>query len=50
VSDPGIYISNFISGQKRQEHMLGALNDTPLVDKNKIVVSSFFFGEIRIIK
>jgi hypothetical protein len=42
VSSPGIHISNFISGKKRQEHMLGALNDTPFVDKNKIVINQVF--------
>jgi hypothetical protein len=30
--------------------MSRALNDTPFVDKNKIVINSFFYGEIKIIK
>jgi hypothetical protein len=28
--------------------MLGALNDTHFVDKNKIAINVFFFGEIKI--
>jgi hypothetical protein len=28
--------------------MLGALNDTPFVDKNKIVINSFSFGKKNI--
>jgi hypothetical protein len=45
VSNLGIYFSNFISSQKRQEHMLGALNDTPFVDKTEIFVKSFSLGK-----
>jgi hypothetical protein len=31
--------------------MLGALNNTPSVDKNKIVINSrYLFGEVNIIK
>jgi hypothetical protein len=29
--------------------MLRALNDTPFVDKNKIVINSFFLGEVKIL-
>jgi hypothetical protein len=45
VSDLVICISNSISSWKRQEHILGALNDTPFVDKNKIVINSFSLGK-----
>jgi hypothetical protein len=45
VSDPGSYISNFISGYERQEHMLGSLDDTPFVDKNKPVINIFSLGK-----
>jgi hypothetical protein len=30
--------------------MLGAFNDTPFVDRNKIVIYNFSFGEIKIVK
>jgi hypothetical protein len=43
-----IYILSFISGYKRQKHMLGALNDTPFVDRNKIVINSFSLGKQKL--
>jgi hypothetical protein len=35
---------------KNVKNMLGALNDTSFVDKNKIFINSFFVEEIKIIK
>jgi hypothetical protein len=50
VSNHNVYISNFISGYKPQEHMLGALHDTPFFLVISKLSSIVFLGEIKIIK